>query len=402
MYRIVIIGILVFSSLGALAQTKINFAWYDKYTYELYQNKDWDKLIVQSNKAIKAGHDFYYLRMRIGIAYYTKGQYRASIPHFTKALEYNDSDPLTAEYLFFAYKFSGRSMDANLIYAKYKKQLKSREIPELTGFITSIYSEGGIKVISPSNDNYGTLNYIHAGVQQQLGSRINLYHGYMRISQNIYNYESINNPGFRPPTNVSTKFKYAQDEYYLKAIIPLTLGVQLIGSLHTQAITDSISYNNFAYTAGINASFKLVDLYVAYGSADIKSTLQQQFTGGLTIYPAKNQNFYLRSALIYHLDENLGNMVFYQKIGLRTGENTWLEMYGSFGDMKNVQELDGFYQYNINNHLIRRIGFTGIFGLSPKAKLFVGYTSENYEEIDTLLPYKQHYLFAGLQINIKN
>ena len=77
-------------------------------------------------------------------------------------------------------------------------------------------------------------------------------------------------------------------------------------------------------------------------------------------------------------------------------------MYGSFGDMKNVQELDGFYQYNINNHLIRRIGFTGIFNLGPKAKLFVGYTSENYEEIDTLLPYKQHYLFTGLQINIKN
>lgn len=402
MYRIVIIGILVLGSLGSYAQTKRNFAWYDKYTYELFQNKEWDKLIEQSNKAIEAGYDFFYLRMRIGIAFYNKDEYRASIPHFTKALEFNNNDPLSAEYLFYAYKYSGRLMDANLVYAKYKSQLKSKEIPELTGFITSIYSEGGIKIISPANDNYGTLNYIHAGIQQQLGSRINLYHGYMRITQNIYDYESISNPGYRPPTNLSTKFKYAQNEYYLKAIVPLTVGVQLIGSLHTQAITDSISYNNFAYTASINASLKLVDLYVAYGSANIKSTLNQQFKGGLTIYPAKNQNFYLNSALIYHLEETLGNVIFYQKIGLRTGDNTWLEMYGSFGDMKNVQELDGFYQYNINNHLIRRVGFTGIFKLSAKAKLFVGYTSENYEELDTKLPYKQHYLFTGLQINIKN
>ena len=70
--------------------------------------------------------------------------------------------------------------------------------------------------------------------------------------------------------------------------------------------------------------------------------------------------------------------------------------------MKNVQELDGFYQYNINNHLMRRIGVTGIFSLSPRAKLFVGYTSESYEERDTTQPYKQHYFFTGLQIIIKN
>ena len=401
MYRIIIIGILLLSSLSSFAQSKRNFAWYDKYTYELFQNKDWDKLIVQGNKAIKAGHDFFYLRVRIGVAYYTKGEYRASIPHFTKALQFNESDPLTVEYLFYAYKFSGRLMDANLIYAKYKKQLKSRKIPELTGIITSIYSEGGLKVISPSNVNYGTLNYGHVGIQQQLGSRINLYHGYMRVSQNIYDYETINNPGFNSPSTIPSKFKYAQNEYYLKGIFPLAIGVQLIGSLHTQAITDTVSYNNFAYTAGINASLQLVDLYVSYGSATIKDTLQQQITGGLTIYPAKNQNFYLRSALIYHTYEDLANVIFYQKVGLRTGENTWLEAYGSFGDMKNVQELDGFYQYNINNHLIQRIGFTGIFNIGQNAKLFVGYTSENYEELDTRLAYKQHYVFTGLQINIK-
>ena len=68
MHRIAIIGILILCSLSSFAQTKRNFAWYDKHTYELYQNKEWDKLIIQANKAIKAGHDFFYLRLRIGVA----------------------------------------------------------------------------------------------------------------------------------------------------------------------------------------------------------------------------------------------------------------------------------------------------------------------------------------------
>ena len=93
--------------------------------------------------------------------------------------------------------------------------------------------------------------------------------------------------------------------------------------------------------------------------------------------------------------------MFYQKIGLKTGDKTWFEFYGSFGDMKNMQELDGFYIYNMNNHLNMRLGLTGIFLLGKNVKLFVGYTNESYTEFSTELPYKQHYLFTGLQVHFK-
>ena len=175
----------------------------------------------------------------------------------------------------------------------------------------------------------------------------------------------------------------------------------MIGSLHTQSIADSTQYNNLVYSGGINANFKNIDLFILYGQGKIKNIVQNQITGGLTIYPTKNQNLYLNSVLTYHKDNEVENTIFYQKVGLRLGNKIWVETYGSFGDMKNVQEFDGFYLYNINDHLIRRIGLTGIFTLGQSTRLLIGYSSENFEETSTRFPYKQHYIFTGLHILLK-
>ena len=400
MRRIIIIVIILLSFLGSQAQVKIDFAWYDKHTYQLYQEKAWPRLIELGQLAIKDGHDFYYLRMRLGIAFYEQGRYRAAISQFKHALDFN-SDPLAAEYLYYAYKLSGRIMDANLVYAKYKNQLKARDIQSATGIITGLYTELGLKMISPANSEYGPLLYAHIGAQQQLGSRLNLYHGYMRYSQNISRFEEV--PGFGPGgiTINETKRKYVQNEYYLRATIPIVKGLQLIGSLHTQSITDTIQYNNFSYTAGLSTSLKFMDLRLAYGASRLRDVNHKQISAGATFFPGMNQNFYLQSVFTYHIDEDISNIIYYQKIGLRTGEKTWFEFYGSFGDMRNVQEKDGFYVYNMSNHLNMRLGITSIFLLGKNVKLLFGYTNESYSEFDTELAFKQHYLFTGLQVLFK-
>jgi tetratricopeptide (TPR) repeat protein len=400
MHRIIVIVLVLLSYLGSHAQVKVSFALYDIQTYQLYQEKSWPGLIELGKLAIKDGHDFFYLRMRIGIAYYEQGKYRSAISHFEQALKFN-KDPLAAEYLYYSYKLSGRKMDANLVYAEYKNLLKSRDISSATGFVTGLYTETGLKLISPANSEYGPLLYAHIGAEQQLGSRLNLYHGYMRFSRSITQLESV--AGFGPGGMITneTKRKYVQNEYYLKAIIPVIKGLQLIGSLHTQAIIDTIQYNNISYLAGISSSYKILDLYVAYGASRLSENIHHQISAGTTFYPAISQNFYLQSILTYHKDAEISNIVFYQKIGLKTGDRTWLEFYGSFGDMKNMQELDGFYIYNMNNHLNMRLGLNGIFLLGKNVKLFVGYTNESYSEFSTELPYKQHYLFTGLQVHFK-
>ncbi len=397
MRRIIIILVILISSYNLFAQKIRNFSWYNKFTYGLYEKKDWNKLIKEGHLAIKAGYDFYYLRMRIGIAYYELKEYKLAISEFEHALKFNEADPLTVEYLYYSYKLSGRVLDANLVYIKYKKQVQSRKISSPIGFLKSIYTELGLKMISPSTPDYGALKYAHIGIEHQLGSRLNIYHGYARIGQNQY--ETSNTKGFR---NFPAETKYIQNEYYLKATLPVIKGVQLMGTLHTQSVIDSVEYSNIAFLGGINTSIKLLDLFASFGTARIDDVTNTQFSIGTTIYTQKNQNVYFKSILTYHLDDSTENIIFYQKAGLRTGVNTWFEFHGSFGNMKNVQEEDGFYLYNVTNNLDMKLGVTSIFLLNKNTKLFIGYTAESLEVSDTQLPYKRHYFFTGLQFNLKN
>ena len=69
MRRIIILSILLISYLGSQAQVKVNLDWYNDHTYRLYQEKNWAGLIELGDAAIKAGYDFYYLRLRLGIAF---------------------------------------------------------------------------------------------------------------------------------------------------------------------------------------------------------------------------------------------------------------------------------------------------------------------------------------------
>ncbi len=403
MRRIVIILFFTGMFISLKGQTSKDFGWYDKQTYALYQQQAWDNLVKLGQEALKEGIDYYYLRMRLGIAYYEKGQYRPAARHFTQALTFNSHDPLAVEYLYYAYKFSGRPMDAALVYGKYKHLLSQRQVKSPYGIIGSFYTEGGLKFLSPANDNVSPLKYFHAGAQQQLGSRLNLYHGYMRISQNLYDYETLNQPGPGPPATVKTTTRYVQNEYYLKAVVPVAMGLQFMGSLHTQAIKDStVNYSNLAFMAGVSTTIGLFDFSASYGRARIKEVVQQQVSLGVVVYPAKNQNFYLQSVFIHHRDGTTGKGIFLQKVGLRTSTNMWLETYGSFGDMRNIQDMDGFYQYNTTNPLNMRLGLTGIFYAGSRAKLLLGYTFESYEELATFLPYQQHYVFTGLQFLLKN
>ncbi len=89
----------------------------DKLTYDYYLKGQWQQLIKTANEALKQGIDFFYLRTRLGIAYYNRGQYRLAIKHFRKALQWYPKDKVILEYLYYSYLLGGQLADANkLIY----------------------------------------------------------------------------------------------------------------------------------------------------------------------------------------------------------------------------------------------------------------------------------------------
>ena len=76
--------------------------------------------------ALKQDMDFYYLRMRMGIARYNQKKYRQACGHFKHALELNQADPLALEYLYYSLLFSGQSEQAGIVRGEFKGDLALR------------------------------------------------------------------------------------------------------------------------------------------------------------------------------------------------------------------------------------------------------------------------------------
>ena len=131
MYRIIIsIWLLGFISLGIKAQEPVDFNTMNRETYRLYLSQDWDSVIILGKQALKQEMDFYYLRIRMGIAYYSKKNYRTAARHLSVALEQNQDDPVALEYLYLSRLYAGQFEQAGWTREEFKGEL-ARKLPPL-------------------------------------------------------------------------------------------------------------------------------------------------------------------------------------------------------------------------------------------------------------------------------
>ena len=110
-FILLVLNIAVFS-LFIQSQETISYPIVNIETYNLYLKSDWSALIKTGKRALKNNIDFYYLQVRMGIAYYELKKYRKAIPYFENARKQNSDDELIKEYLYYSYLFSGRVDDA--------------------------------------------------------------------------------------------------------------------------------------------------------------------------------------------------------------------------------------------------------------------------------------------------
>ena len=85
--RIILVIFLLMVSFRGMADHPPNFKTVDSLSYDLYEKGEWKALIRFGKNAINQGFDYYYLRMRIGIAYYESEKYLLALEHFRKSLE---------------------------------------------------------------------------------------------------------------------------------------------------------------------------------------------------------------------------------------------------------------------------------------------------------------------------
>jgi len=135
------------------AEGRPDFLEVDTTMYGYYSRKQWNELIEAGNTYLKYGYDYYYLRMRMGIAHYELKNFIKAADHFTRALEFNEGDPDALTYLYYSYLQLNRRDAADRVLgllpeAQVKKLRSAR--PD---FLDMIYLETGPLITSGKSAN---------------------------------------------------------------------------------------------------------------------------------------------------------------------------------------------------------------------------------------------------------
>ncbi len=185
----------------------------EQRSYQLYLNKDWGQLKSFCDRAIRAGYDYYYLRVRAGVACYETENYRKAIDHFLKALDFNSYDETAMSYLYASYRFAGYYEEARDISRHMDtSSLRIAEADRLKA-LSFVALEGGMK-FSDSAAKFNPATYIQLAGQHFIRNRFSLYHALTYYGQGEY------------------RQKIRQYQYYISANIPLRHRLLLSPAVH--------------------------------------------------------------------------------------------------------------------------------------------------------------------------
>ncbi len=388
----------------SFSQLSTDFASLDKATYEFYLEKDWKNLIVYGKWGLQNDFDYYYLRMRLGIAYYEQKQYRKAIGHFLKALKFNPKEPTALEYLYYSYLFSGRSTDAQALVSSFPQSLKNRlsltDKTALTSFsIHNTYRwnpdyndliSGFTLPLELTVDGWQAieknLNYFTFRFEHQVGYKFSLSHGYGYLTK-------MRNMLVKNNTNIIsyTNDRFNQYQVFLSGNLSLLSSLSLKLTVHYLNLRpktyESSSWGGGAYSNNYNSTVIPENNWLGYlssnfdlglftfhggiGLSNLNKKVQLQKDFILSFFPLGNLNLYSITKISHQ--SNYYQSVVYddhfvwdQTFGFKLFDPVWLEWYGTWGELSNYAVLDGMVIYNDINPIQSKFGINLLVPLAEK------------------------------------
>ena len=441
MSRIIFLSTLSFLFIAGHSQVTTGYRYSDSITYELYLQKNWDELIKSGKTAIDNANDYYYIRMRLGIAYYEKNNYGNAAIHFNKALEFNNGDQIALEYLFYAYYLSGRYSQAWTVLPRLQTSDRERIIKEsgikknnitietfyndaLTDEITDqpemyfVDPEPGSQSVSTSFIN----NAIY--LSHITGERTSYFHSFTNLIKDNYFYYSdgTNNAALSPQRVIQNQY-YGRLNFFgpggwivSPSIHILTAGYPLIYFGQTgNASTFRSRTGGFAGGIGITRTGGFLTLSGEAVYSKLNNTRQMQGSLSLTLYPAGNKNIYLGGNITGVFDpwaaETDSRIIPGFIAGFAISQKVWFEFSGRTGTMKNYSENVGLTIFNSTDFLTEKysgriiiplyragITFFAGAGTSTSASEFLPSDGENNNDPNRL-DYKNYSITGGISWN---
>ena len=377
-------------SLKTYSQEKLTYEKVNEKTYEYYLNKNWKELISFGNKALKQNIDFYYLRYRLGIAYYETEKFISAIPEFLKAFEVNPADNDLNEYLYYSYLLSGNSEEAGFYFSKLSESRKNKIRPLNNTFVNDFIAESGTGINNDLDKNetadidgqdniYGEqiLNdnyfYFRTGLKQIPFQSVSIKYNYSYLNLKKKKVIRFNDE------NHTDNYSQKQNQFYngIDILLPDGLIISPAGQYinskdktiyaefdSAMYVYDSLSmtykpvkyfYNiteretnmdNFVLSLSISKTFSLFKAGLNGSFSYLNDFHQSQLGTSFTYYPLENVYLYSKSDFTLHRQKEVTNLIFSQTIGGRITDRLFMDLFFTYGRMNNFNEQNGAIVYN--------------------------------------------------------
>ena len=411
----------IFSCFDLKSQDTLTSVEVEQKSYQLYQDKNWDELIKFGNAALKQGYDYFYIQMRMGIAYFEKKNYCLAESHFTKALGFSSNDELAQEYLYYCYIYTGRTEDARMLSKKFSKELAAKIGTDKKSPIDFIMFEGGTK-ISDSSSYYKPAIYFQAGLSHTIKNKISFFHAFTYFNQKNF---------------IGT---LTQVQYYLKATIPIKRNWLISPSIHLVDInfaseipkttTDTLWPPGMAHiqpplgapplrtkTNTTDSSFTTNSIYFV-GSLAIQKIIKRfTLAIGSTVSNITNKTEFINNGAVYYSVLGNSKLILGCNAYLHT-MNNYATTYTSVLPFVYIQPLKwasikASYLYNVGNNIIEDNGYfinnspdltksrwavLANFHISKSVTLYATYQLE--KKLENIQQFSYHYniIVAGIKI----
>ena len=375
-----VVFVLLLSCFSSFAQEEEFTSQYvENRSYSLYLSKDWKSLVLLGDSALDKGFDYYFLRLRLGIALYEQKKYLLAKDHFIKAIEFNSLEDLPQEYLFYCYFFTDHFEESRALAKTFSPALKSKlEYQKWKPVDIFSFDMGSKLTASADIPNAG---YANIALGHFIANRVYLYHAYTYYGQGNSNY----------------LWKINQNQYYIKASMPLKNDWNLALSFHAIG-RDLLEYpkvnyppsgpgawkptstktSNFVESFSLKKSVKKFDYTVGSTVLWLDSLYQFQHDVSATYYPFANNKVAVGAVLYTHTSNAYSQMSFAAVPFVSIKPSSKISMYTSYlyNQRNNIAEWNGALVNNSPDFTSGRFTLNTTFRLSTKLDASVTYQYE--------------------------
>jgi hypothetical protein len=404
--RWLILLALVITGLHAAAQDSVSLVSTDLITFDLYEKQEWDELIRYGESALGRNEDFYYLRYRLGVARFTKAQYRLALYQFEKAWSMQQGDSNLAAYISYCRLYTGQYAQA-LRVRKWIPVSKSQSLQSSPLFFYNM--EAGIK-LSSVDSLYQTMSYAQGGLGLRVGNAMTVYGAVSALSQKAYYGE------------------LSQQELYLGVQVPLGRGWLIAPAAHYihYKVAGStiqlppheplpgnpppppVSYTFPDHTGEPLAVSLLLSrnisdwCFTADASyASLFSQHQHQQRLSAAWFPMHNQGLMLEAGLQVISDDTMYRLHPVAGFSFRWVPVSRLAISGAFTSIhaRTLVEQNAYLMNNSFDETGDRYQVSAVLALRPRLNLYASWMQEEKTESYYRINYRLNMFMAGLKMS---